>query len=98
MNNLAADAGFAGVERQANVGGESWLGRVDFLLTGTNVLLEAQSDTYHASLSSRRDDERRFAALERTGFLPLAIWEKDIWYRPELVVRTIRAAALVPPA
>ena len=94
LNSLLGRAGLPGVQRQVSLGGEVWLGRVDFLLEGASLVIEVQSDMYHASLSASRDDERRIAALADAGFRVLPVWESDVWMRPGQVVAAVEAAML----
>ena len=92
LNSVLARAGLPGVRRQVELGGEVWLGRVDFLLDGTGLVIEVQSDLYHASLSASADDRRRATALTEAGFTVLAVWESDVWSRPDEVVAAVEAA------
>lgn len=92
LNTLLAREGLPGVRRQVELGGEVWLGRVDFVVDGASLVIEVQSDFYHGSLSAGRDDQRRQAALEAAGFRVLPLWESDIWMRPREVVSAVEAA------
>ena len=92
LNSLLGRAGLPGVRRQVELGGEVWLGRVDFVLQGESLVIEVQSDQYHASLSSSRDDERRLLALADAGFCVLPVWEADVWTRPREVIAAVEAA------
>ncbi len=92
LNSLLGRAGLPGVRRQVELGGEVWLGRVDFVVDGAFLVIEVQSDLYHASLSAGRDDEKRMAALANAGFRVLPVWESDVWMRPREVVAAVEAA------
>jgi very-short-patch-repair endonuclease len=85
-------AGMGPVRRQVYLGGRDWAGRVDFLVVGTPVVIEVQSDRYHASLTARADDEARTEALAAGGFWVVEVWESDVWHHPERVVEAVRAA------
>lgn len=80
------------VRRQVHLGGRDWAGRVDFAVVGTPVVIEVQSDRYHASLTARCDDRARTAALVAGGFLVVEVWESAVWNDPVGVVESIRAA------
>jgi very-short-patch-repair endonuclease len=88
---LAEEAGIK-MRRQVNVGGEQWDGRVDFLAQDAPLVLEVQSEMYHASLSDRQADEIRRKQLEADGFRWLELWDNDIWTRPGWAVDQIRRA------
>ena len=92
LNTILERAGLPGVRRQVEVGGESWLGRVDFLLGTSRLIVEVQSDTYHWSLTSADADRRRTAAMVQAGFHVLPIWESEVWSKPEEIVRAIETA------
>lgn len=92
LNSVLDAAELPGVRRQVDLGGKEWLARVDFKIDGVPLVIEVQSDTYHASLSAQRDDEARFEALSSAGFRAVPLWESEVWYEPETVVDTIRLA------
>jgi very-short-patch-repair endonuclease len=88
---LTSEAGIK-MRRQVNVGGEQWDGRVDFLAEEAPLVLEVQSEMYHASLCDREADELRRKQLEADGFKWLELWDTDIWTRPGWAVDRIRRA------
>jgi very-short-patch-repair endonuclease len=88
---LAEEAGIK-MRRQVNVGGEQWDGRVDFRPEATSLVLEVQSELYHASLCDREADAIRRKQLEADGFKWLELWDNDIWTRPGWAVDQIRRA------
>jgi very-short-patch-repair endonuclease len=92
LNHILRKADLPRVRRQVEVGGEQWLGRVDFRLGATPLLIEVQSDTYHWSLTSAQDDLRRAQALEAAGFRVVPIWESTLWSDNQGVVATVEAA------
>ena len=92
LNHILKRADLPGVRRQVEVGGEQWLGRVDFRLGDAPLLIEVQSDTYHWSLSSTDDDLRRTQALEAAGFRVVPIWESTLWSDKKGVAATVEAA------
>lgn len=79
---LLDSAGVGGFERQVELGGNEWIGRVDFVDRRRRIVIEVQSDRHHAALSSRRDDAARFERLEAAGFTVVTVWEDEVWHRP----------------
>ena len=87
-----------GWRRQVDSGGERWAGRVDFRHQVHPVVIEVQSQKYHGSLSSQRDDNARRARLENAGFIVAEVWDRDVWHEPDEVRRVVNAALLAVPA
>jgi len=81
-------------ERQVDVGGDNWVGRVDLRVVGTPVLIEADSARFHTSKLDRERDARRDAALRAAGYIPLRVTEEDVWWAPASVVERVRHAVL----
>ncbi len=81
---LAADVG-VDLIRQVDVGGQDWIGRVDFLIEGSNRVIEVLSQRYHGAPLDRLADDRRFARLNEAGFEVLTLWDTDIWNDADLV-------------
>ena len=90
--HLLANAGLQSVERQVDLGGDEWIGRVDFVDRTHKVVIEVQSERHHAALSSQQDDAERFARLRDAGFVVIEVWENDVWYRPQVLLDRLRAA------
>lgn len=84
--------GFDGFERQIDLGGNDWVGRVDFVDRSSKVVIEVQSDRHHAALASQRDDAARFDRLEQAGFTVVEVWEDEVWYRPAEFLRRLKTA------
>lgn len=90
--------------RQVDLGGDDWIGRVDLAVAGTNVVIEVDSARFHSSLSDRRRDAERDAALAAMGLVVVRVTEDEVWSAPATVVRRIRAALrrsgteIAPPA
>ena len=80
------------VRRQVDLGEAVWGGRVDFVCDAAPVVVEAQSEKYHSSLSDRAADERRGQRLETAGFTVVEVWDTDIFHRPTDAIRRIVAA------
>src|SRR3954454_20315738 len=66
-----------GWRRQVDSGGEMWAGRVDFRHEVHPVIVEVQSERYHAALSFRPGDEERRARLEAAGFVVVEVWDRQ---------------------
>ena len=93
FEKIVEEAGLAPLRRQVDVGGHSWIGRVDYLDDALGLVVEIQSATYHSSVTDRRVDDRRAAALLAAGFRGvLQVDEDAIWYRPRDAVGALRRA------
>ena len=73
--------------RQRDVGGDDWIGRVDYLDPHRRVVIEIDSDLHHTSVLDEASDARRDAALADAGYRVLRLREQDVWHRPDEVVR-----------
>jgi very-short-patch-repair endonuclease len=80
------------MERQVNVGGEEWCGRVDFKDPELPLVVEVQSEKYHASLVDKAADARRKEELELAGFAVVEVWDHEVWHTPDVVRDRIRKA------
>jgi very-short-patch-repair endonuclease len=86
---LLERAGLTRYERQVDIGGDEWVGRVDFVNRRDRIIIEVQSDRHHAALSSRRDDQERFARLRAAGYEVVPVWEDEVWHRPDDFVQRV---------
>lgn len=90
--------------RQVDLGGDDWIGRVDLLVAGTNVVIEVDSARFHSSLSDRRRDADRDEALAAMGLVVVRLTEEEVWSAGATVVRRVRATLrssgteITPPA
>jgi very-short-patch-repair endonuclease len=86
----------AGIEvprLQVDLGGHSWLGRVDYYDDARLLIYEIDSAAHHTSLTDRRNDALRDEAARTAGFAEVVrITEEAIWYQPWTVIETIRDA------
>jgi very-short-patch-repair endonuclease len=99
FEEIIEDAGEAPFERQLDLGDdEGWIGRVDFADRRLKVVVEVQSDTFHSTISDRRRDARRIARLRAAGWIVVEITEREIFDRPDQVVRRVRAARALASA
>ncbi len=89
---ILQEHGLTDFERQVDLGsGDEWIGRVDMYSPTLRVVVEVQSDTHHAALSSQRDDAARFRKLEAAGFRVVTAWESEIWYDPRRWIDQLNA-------
>ena len=78
--------------RQVDLGGDGWIGRVDLLVPGTNLVVEVDSARFHTSRLDRERDARRDAAFRAAGYEPLRVTEEEVWYSPSVAVRRVLTA------
>ncbi len=88
---VAKEAGLELV-RQCDVGGDDWIGRVDYLDRNRRLVVEVDSDLHHTSLLDEAADAQRDAAMAEAGYTVLRIKEHDLWHRPDEVVRRLLAS------
>jgi very-short-patch-repair endonuclease len=80
-------------ERQVDLGdGDGWIGRVDYVDRGLRVVVEIQSDLFHAGRVDCERDALRFERLRRAGWIVVPITEFEVWHRDELVLGKVRSA------
>ncbi len=84
VKRLALDVGVL-LQSQRDVGGDQWIGRVDFAVESTSRVIEVLSRRYHGSLSDQRADRDRIEELRRAGFEVMTLWDTDVWNHPEMV-------------
>jgi very-short-patch-repair endonuclease len=80
------------MRRQVDLGDDEWCGRVDFLDLELPLIVEVQSEKYHASLVDQAADSVRKAKLEAAGFTVVEVWDYEVWHQPEVVRERIRKA------
>ncbi|MGI9119347.1 MAG: DUF559 domain-containing protein [Acidimicrobiales bacterium] len=85
-------AGIEPPDRQVDLGGAAWEGRVDYYYRRHRLVIEVDSDRHHTSKLDAEADARRDAALEAAGFQVLRITEGQLKDRPWEVVALVRAA------
>lgn len=101
FETIVAEAGMRPFERQIDVGGHEWTGRVDYLDRELRLIVEIQSATYHDSFLDRAADEARVGDLLAAGFRGvLMLPERLVWYARDDAVAAVRLArrALVAPS
>ena len=92
FHDVATRAGLHTLVRQCDVGGDEWIGRVDFLDREKRLVVEVDSDLHHSSLVDAAADAVRDAALAQAGYTVVRIKEQDLWHRPDDVVRRLLAS------
>jgi very-short-patch-repair endonuclease len=84
----------AGIEdpvRQLDVGGEDWIGRIDFAFRRQKVLVEVDGRLGHVGELDRKRHAVRDKALEDAGWTVLHFTWEDLVTRPNWVVRELQA-------
>lgn len=85
-------AGLPLPERQRDVGGEQWIGRVDFLDRARRLVIEIDSDIHHTTRADRRADDGRSRALVEAGYGLVRVREEQVWHRPHEVIEALKAS------
>ncbi len=93
MLSLIAGAGLPKPSTQAVLGrrGDKLI-RVDFVFTGTPIVVEALGYRWHRTGAQMRIDAERANELLLVGFVPLQFTYSQVLDQPLLVVATIRLA------
>ncbi|MPZ71294.1 MAG: DUF559 domain-containing protein [Actinobacteria bacterium] len=82
FERITGDGGIHTLRRQVDVGGDQWIGRVDFLDSEVALTVEIHSERYHTSHTARQADAARIAALEKAGYTVVVVWDHEIWGQP----------------
>jgi len=89
VRRVLGDHGLGDVSNQVDIGGANWIGRVDFLHS-SGVVIEVQSETYHAPLSARASDKKRLDQLRTAGHPVFEVWEREVWGPPPVWIEPLR--------
>lgn len=93
FERLLHEAGQRPLERQIDLGGHEWLGRVDFLDRELRLVVEVDSELHHTSPEDLARDAARDAGLLAAGFRGITrVGEESIWHRPWEAVHQVAAA------
>jgi very-short-patch-repair endonuclease len=93
FETILRNAGERPMERQVDLGGHSWVGRVDYLDRSLLLVAEIDSVTFHSSRPDVLRDAERDTTLLAAGWRKvLRIPEEWIWYEPWRVVEAVREA------
>jgi very-short-patch-repair endonuclease len=92
---LLEQAGEAPLQRQVDLGGHDWIGRVDFIDWLLLLVIEVDSILHHTTPGDVARDAERDRQLRSAGFAEvIRIPEEHIWYQPHLAVAAVRNARL----
>jgi len=80
------------MRRQVDSGGDEWCGRVDFRDLVLPLVVEVQSEKYHAALVDKAADASRRERLQGAGFEVVEVWDREVWHEPQAVNERIREA------
>lgn len=78
--------------RQHEVGGEHWVGRVDFAYPDARLLIEIDSAIHHSTKLDSDADRRRDGELADAGYRVLRITDDQVWFRSREAVAIVRQA------
>lgn len=93
VNQVLRSAGERPLEHQVDLGGHSWLARVDLLDREVPFVLEINGDAFHGMPTQVAHDRDRAARLEAAGFGPvIPIPESVVWQRPWELLEVVRSA------
>lgn len=76
--------------RQVDIGGEQWIGRVDYRDDSSPVVWEIDGRTHHQQLLDSARDTRRRTELTAAGLIPITFTTEQIRKDPEWVVDVVR--------
>ncbi len=82
--------GIPPMRRQVDLGGEYWVGRVDFVWDDLPGGVEVQSERFHTSVVDRAADAERLRKMKEAGISMIEVWDTDVFHRPWLVVQRVR--------
>jgi very-short-patch-repair endonuclease len=86
------DSGLPEPERQVDLGGAEWIGRVDFYVRDARLVVEVDSDWLHTAALDVAADSRRDEALRAAGFEVVRVTEDEIRSRSLAAVESLRRA------
>lgn len=90
FEHITYRGGITSLERQVDVWGPGWIGRVDYRDRWyRNLIVEVHSERYHSTTSHRRRDAERLQRLRAAGYVVVVVWDYEIWTTPELVLERI---------
>lgn len=91
FQRILADAGERPLDRQVDVGGHDWIGRVDFADRELAALFEVDSLLHHTSELDLAHDRDRDERLLAAGWAAVRrVPEEWIWYDPDRAVAIVR--------
>jgi very-short-patch-repair endonuclease len=91
FRDLLRDEGLEQPERQVDLGGEGWVGRVDCYFR-PRIIVELDGRVGHVSELDRAKDRQRINELTAAGFVVLQFTWTDLVMRPQWVLSVLRGA------
>jgi very-short-patch-repair endonuclease len=91
FRDLLRDEGIEQPERQVDLGGDGWIGRVDCYFR-RRLIVELDGRIGHVSELDQKRDKERDAELTAAGFVVIHFTWEQIVTRPAWVVRMLRGA------
>lgn len=91
FQQLAKEAGLHDLERQRQLLGREWLGRVDFFSRRLRLVIEVNSALFHAALIDERADAERRLGIEAVGLRVETFTDTEVWFDPAGTVLRLRA-------
>ncbi len=70
---------------------DGWQARVDFVDRDVPLVVEVQSQRYHAALSQRSRDAERRRRIESLGYTVVEVWDVDLFGDEERVASRVRS-------
>ncbi len=89
---LLVSGGLPVPERQVDLGGTGWVGRVDFYFRDARLVVEVDSERFHTAALDAAADRSRDAALRAAGFEVVRVTEDEIRNRPGVAARRVGQA------
>lgn len=89
---IIREANLPSMERQVDLGDETWCGRVDFFDRVHKLVVEVDSERYHSALSDVVADRERAERLRTAGFRVVRVTDQQVFHRPWQVVAAVRTA------
>jgi very-short-patch-repair endonuclease len=90
--SIVRAAGLPEPLRQRDLGGQGWVGRVDFVYPDKRLVVEIDSGLHHSTLLDETADAKRDGALREAGYRVVRVGEQEVWHRPQEVVRRLLAS------
>jgi very-short-patch-repair endonuclease len=86
------DGGLPEPDRQVDLGGAGWVGRVDLYYRDARLVVEVDSERHHTAVLDAAADGRRDAELRAAGFEVLRVTEAVLRQDPGAAVEAVRRA------
>src|SRR3546814_8576439 len=91
FEQILLQAGEAPMRRQVDIGdGDRWIGRVDFRDADLPLIVEIQSERFHASLIDKQLDATHMERLRAAGFVVLEFTDQQVWHQRNQVLEEVR--------